>query len=281
VKSVALLQCAIVIDQRDASCGRNVNSVATAWCDAHSSIDSLPTSKGVLVAQILVVEDDVSIATLVADHLVRAGHAVDVVHDGLEALASVRRTRVELVVLDVMLPRASGIEVAKAIRELPAPQPIVLMLTARASEEDLVLGYEAGADDYVRKPFGVRELLTRIEALLRLAERREQDLDRTVFVFGALRIDPARRLVMVGSSVVKLTKLEFDLLRYLTSNRDVVVPRERLLTEVWGYQHAGYARTVDSHVMRLRKKLRLAGHEEDVLETVHAAGYRFHSSESR
>lgn len=231
--------------------------------------------RGPSMASILIVEDDRAIAQLVHDHLVRAGHDVTIAHDGLEGLAAAKATQPALIVLDVMLPGCSGLEVLAEVRRSPPPQPVVLMLTARAGEEDAVAGFEAGADDYVRKPFGVAELGRRIGALLSLAGRaRAQDAPRTL-ALGDLTIDLAARTVKVRDEHVRLTPKELDLLVHLAQRPNVVHERESLLIEVWGYQHAGYARTVDSHVTRVRKKLAAAGLSRDPITTVHGAGYRF------
>jgi DNA-binding response OmpR family regulator len=229
------------------------------------------------MAQVLIVEDDVPIATLLADHLSRAGHEVRVVHEGPAALASHAEVPAELIVLDVMLPGLSGHDVCRELRSGSASQPIILMLTAKAAEEDSVLGFELGADDYVKKPFGVRELMARVEAMLRLVRRqRLPRADASAIVeHCALAIDPESRRVHVGGRAVELTPMEFDMLLYLARRPAIVLAREELLTEVWGYGHAGYVRTVDSHVTRVRKKLSAAGLRADVLRTVHGRGYAF------
>jgi two-component system, OmpR family, phosphate regulon response regulator PhoB len=228
------------------------------------------------VASILVVEDEGPIATLVGDHLRRAGHRVVIAHDGDEALARHGAEPADLVVLDVMLPRRSGLEVCEAIRRSPGPQPVVLMLTARGGEQDAVAGFEAGADDYVRKPFGVAELVRRVGALLALAGRPPVAAAvRSVISTGPLRIDVDARAVSVSGAEVRLTPKELDLLVHLAQRPSQVLGRESLLVEVWGYQHSGYARTVDSHVTRIRKKLGAAGLAGEAIVTVHGVGYRF------
>lgn len=229
------------------------------------------------MASILIVEDEAPIAGLLSDHLTRRGHAVTVAADGEEALvqlglgADPAPSPPELVVLDVMLPGRTGLDVCSALRRAPLPrQPVVLMLTAKRNEEDAVAGFEAGADDYVRKPFGVAELVRRIDALLALASR-TPSAPRAI----GLQIDTEARTVHVDHREVHLTPKEHDLLVHLASHRGVVLDRERLLLEVWGYSHAGYARTVDSHVTRIRKKLEAAGLGRDPIATVHGIGYRF------
>jgi len=231
------------------------------------------------MARILIVEDEAPIAGLVSDHLTRRGHAVTVIGDGDEAAAHLglegRATgpSPDLVVLDVMLPGRTGFALCSSLRAAAiARQPVVLMLTARRDEEDAVAGFEAGADDYVRKPFGVAELVRRIDALLGLATRAS---GASAARGRGLRIDDTARTVHVDDVEVRLTPKEHDLLVHLAASPGVVLDRERLLVEVWGYSHAGYARTVDSHVTRIRKKLEAAGLTPDPIATVHGVGYRF------
>lgn len=231
------------------------------------------------MASILVVDDEAPIAGLLADHLTRRGHSVRIASDGDSAMrelglagAAPPAATPDLVVLDVMLPGRSGLEVCAALRRADVPrQPVVLVLTAKRDEADAVAGFEAGADDYVRKPFGVAELVRRIEALLALAARAPLASPRA----SGLRIDTRARTVHVDDREVHLTPKEHDLLVHLASHRGEVLDRERLLVDVWGYSHAGYARTVDSHVTRVRKKLEAAGLSRDPITTVHGVGYRF------
>lgn len=231
------------------------------------------------MARVLVVEDDIPIGALVADQLSRAGHEVQRAVDGEEALRVFRERPADLVVLDVMLPKRNGIEVCSAIRQGGGPQPVVLMLTARVGEEDAVAGFEAGADDYVRKPFGVAELSRRVGALLALRERSRPAPDarssERVVIGGELVIELDARSVRVRATELRLTPKELDLLAHLAQRPGRVLEREELLAEVWGYSHAGYARTVDSHVTRVRKKLAAAGLTFEPITTVHGVGYRF------
>ena len=227
------------------------------------------------MSHVLVVEDEASFSEAIAYMLRKEGFDVSVVADGLSAITEFDRHGADLVLLDLMLPGMSGIEVCAAFRRLPPPQPVILMLTARASEDDAVAGFEAGADDYVRKPFGVAELGRRIDALLSLATRaRQQDGPRAIRV-GRLAIDLLARSVLVGEEAVRLTPKEFDLLAHFAQRSGLLLEREAILLEVWGYKHSGYARTVDSHVTRIRKKLTAAGLDLDLIATVHGVGYRF------
>ncbi len=223
------------------------------------------------MAEILIAEDAAAIAELVADHLRDAGHDVAIAGDGGRAQEHLTRHAPALVVLDLMLPVCSGIELCRWLRARPGAQPVVIMLTARREEQDVLIGYDVGADDYVRKPFSVNELVRRVNALLALSTRKpsEQALQR-----GALHIDAAARKARARGTELELAPLEFDLLLRLARSAGDVLERELLLREVWGYEHAGYARTIDSHVTRIRRKLAQAG-VKDAIRTVHGVGYCF------
>ena len=224
------------------------------------------------VAHIVIVEDTLPIAELVSDHLSDAGHRTEIIGDGREAAERFRRDLPDVVVLDVMLPGQDGLQVCEAIRASDGTQPIVVMLTARQQEDDAMAGYRAGADDYVRKPFGVQELVARIGALLALAQRR-QPAQPAARDMGGLALDVASRQVHVNGVELRLAPMEFDLLARLCRAPGEVLDRALLLEEVWGYEHAGYARTVDSHVTRLRRKLSNA-QWSGAIATVHGVGYR-------
>jgi DNA-binding response OmpR family regulator len=218
-----------------------------------------------LTRTILVVEDEVSIAEAVATRLRSEGFAVELALDGVRGVALAERLRPDLVVLDLMLPGLDGIEVCREIqRHRPVP---VLMLTARDSEDDLVVGLGVGADDYLTKPFSSRELVARVHALLRRVERRPA-APSTAWRYGELTIDPLARRVRRGDEIVHLTPTEFDLLAHLTTHPARVCTREELLADVWGYHDGTGARTVDSHVRALRRKL-----GNDTIRTVHGVGY--------
>ena len=231
------------------------------------------------MAKLLIVEDSEPLRLLLADELAVEGYEVEAVADGGSALEAWRRGGHELLLLDVMLPSLPGTEVCAAIRAADGPQPIVLMLTARTSEEDAVVGFAAGADDYVRKPFGLQELKARLAALLRRRERGAEPphvaSPRGVVTLGALRLDEGARRAEVGGRTVRLTPKELDLLLFLAARPGLAIRREDLLREVWGYSHTGYARTVDSHVLRVRRKLSAAGLEPVPISTVHGSGYRW------
>jgi DNA-binding response OmpR family regulator len=219
---------------------------------------------------VLVVEDDRRIATLVAKNLEAAGYDCRLAGDGDAALAAFERLKPALIVLDVGLPGIGGLEVTRRIRR-DSDVPI-LMLTARSTEADKVLGLEIGADDYLTKPFGTSELVARARALLRrtAAGARERTL-----VFGTLSIDPARRCAERDGVRIELTTLEFDLLWHLASRPGQVFSRETLMRQVWGDDRIVGDRSIDSLVSRLRKKLEADPDEPRWLQTVWGAGYRF------
>jgi DNA-binding response OmpR family regulator len=215
--------------------------------------------------RILVIEDEATIAASVAARLRKDGFRVDTASDGPSGVDLCRRLRPDLVVLDVMLPGLDGLEVCRRIQsDRPVP---VLMLTARDDETDVLVGLGVGADDYMSKPFSPRELVARVKALLRRVDRLPALAGESVRV-GDLEIDPAAREVRKDGRAVHLTRTEFDLLHHLASRPGVVLARERLLADVWGYRDGSGARTVDSHVRALRRKL-----GPDVIRTVHGVGY--------
>ena len=225
------------------------------------------------VPRVLVVEDEQDIAALIKHALERSGDAhVDVVHSGDTALRTVADTAPDLVILDINLPVVSGTEVCRVMRARPdtAKTPII-MLTARTSEADRVAGLDLGADDYVTKPFSLRELSARVRAVLR---RRHGDAQPTTSLYEGrhLRADFDAVAISVDNEPVRLTRREFELLKYLVENRNRVVSRDRLLERVWGYERFVETRSVDVHVGRLRAKLGPAGPQ---IETVVGLGYRF------
>ncbi|MEA2461371.1 MAG: hypothetical protein QOH90_1548 [Actinomycetota bacterium] len=214
---------------------------------------------------IVVVEDEPIIAAAVAARLRKETFRVEVAGDGPSGVDLCNRLRPDLVVLDVMLPGFDGLEVCRRIQKERAVP--VLMLTARDSETDLLVGFGVGADDYMTKPFSTRELVARVHALLRRASR-AQEPNGAVIRIGEIEVDPASRRARRAGDQVHLTPLEFDLLYLLASHPDSVYTRSQLLTQVWGYNDDSSARTVDSHVVSLRKKL-----GAELVRTVHGVGY--------
>ena len=226
--------------------------------------------------KILVAEDDRDIAELIGHYLRKQGWDVHAVTAGDDALAYARRQAVDLVVLDLMLPGLSGLEVCRALRGDKATEAIpIIMVTARADETDRILGLDLGADDYVPKPFSPNELVARIRALMRRS-RRPDTTTPTTLTFGPIVMDLARHTVADNGNDVKLTAKEFLLLQYLLEHRGRVLSRDLLLGDVWGYRYTGGTRTVDVHVRRLREKLPSL---VDALVTVKQFGYKLADNE--
>ena len=229
-----------------------------------------------MARRILVVEDNLDLADLLVMHLREAGHAVQKAGDGRAALKRFEEEPFDLVILDLMLPDLDGLDICRRLRARPDYLPI-LMLTAKSTEFDRVLGLEVGADDYLTKPFSIRELLARVKALLRrvdaLAENPAQP--QKVMQFDGLTIDPARRRVLVNGQEVHLTSREFDLLTHFATHPGLVYSRAQLLDQVWGYGHEGYEHTVNSHINRLRAKIERMPTAPRFILTVWGVGYKF------
>lgn len=234
-----------------------------------------------MVRQILVIEDDRDIAHLVELHLRDLGHAVQVVHDGVEGLREALSKPYDLIILDLMLPGMEGLELCRRLRAKPTYTPI-LMLTAKSSELDRVLGLEFGADDYLTKPFSIRELLARVKALFRRVQAftigSTARLQKIIRASGLL-IDVEKRKVTLEERPVDLTTKEFDLLLQFAEHPGRVYTRAQLLNAVWGYGHEGYEHTVNSHINRLRAKLEKDPARPDFILTVWGIGYKFRDVE--
>jgi DNA-binding response OmpR family regulator len=224
---------------------------------------------------VLVVDDEAAIAEAVRARLESEGYRVVVAADGPEAIEAHREHQPDLVVLDLMLPGMDGLEVCKRIqRDRWTP---VLMLTAKTEEADKVAGFAVGADDYLTKPFSLRELAVRVRAILRRVERIEnaqEHVDGPIELHG-LRVDPARRRVDVDDEEISLTPLEFEILLTLAREPGVVLSRDQLMDRVWGYRDYAGGRVVDSHVARIRRKLGEDGNDPRFIRTVHGVGYAF------
>ena len=219
--------------------------------------------------KILVVDDDQDILELVSFNLEKAGYDCIVEASGERVVDRARRFSPDLMILDIMLPGISGLDILKKVRSEDGLKGIpVIMLTARTEEVDRVLGLELGADDYVTKPFSIRELVLRVQRVL---ERVGPDDAGPVLKCNGISVDCDRYEVRVNGEPVRLTTTEFNLLAYLIRHKGRVLSRDRLLEQVWGYRYGGTTRTVDTHVQRLRDKL---GDEADCIETIRGIGYR-------
>ena len=224
-----------------------------------------------MAISVLIVEDDPNIRELLQLYLEKDGYAVTLASDGGQGLAKFRAIKPDLVLLDLMLPEEDGISILKKLRSEPATKKLpIILLTAKSSEYDKVMGLENGADDYVAKPFSMMELLARVKALLRRVEKDED----TGFVVGNLSVNKTSHEVKANGEDVILTLKEFELLSLLLRHSGQVFSREQILSRVWGYDYFGDTRTVDAHIKRIRQKLP----QENVpwaLKTVYGVGYRF------
>ena len=237
-----------------------------------------------MAIKILVVDDEPAVRELLAYNLRKNGYEPLLAGDGREALRVAHQSAPDLILLDLMLPEVDGLEVCRELRK--TNRVPIIMVTARGEEIDRVVGLELGADDYLAKPFSVRELLARIKAVLRRAQPAEKEEGALLRGRGGLRLELESRQAFVDKTPLELTRLEFDLLGMLLSNAGRVLTRERLLEQVWGYDYAGDTRAVDSAIKRLRAKLRQASlendpaqvdstSETDAIETVRGLGYRY------
>jgi DNA-binding response OmpR family regulator len=223
-------------------------------------------------AKILVVEDEPNMVVGLRDNFEFEGYEVITARDGIEGLQLALEESPDLVVLDVMMPRMSGLEVCKQLRAKRASLPII-MLTARGQEVDKVVGLELGADDYVTKPFSIRELLARVKAVLRRTAVIPKDQEQ--HSFGDVEVDLRRCRVLKSGKALDVSSKEFELLKYFISHSGETLSRHRLLEDVWGYEHYPTTRTVDTHLVRLRQKLEPNPEAPQYFLTVHGTGYRF------
>lgn len=229
--------------------------------------------------KILIVEDDQTLLNVLKYNLVKEGYDVLTAADGVQALDVARSNRPELIVLDIMLPKLDGFEVCRILRrEMTTP---ILMLTAKAGETDKVVGLELGADDYMTKPFSMREFLARIRAMLRRTELMKatassvKDLIPSLIKVGEIEVDLARHTVSRSGTPIDLSPKEFDLLGFLVKNKEQAFTRDQLLEKVWGYDYAGDTRTVDVHIRWLRQKIEIDPASPEHLLTVRGIGYKF------
>jgi len=231
--------------------------------------------------KVLVVEDEQDIADLISLNLQELALSVDHCLTGEQALIKIQENEYSLVLLDVMLPGISGLDVCRQIRE-QKPEQVILMLTSRNAEIDRVLGLELGADDYMTKPFSVRELQARVRSQLRrihlladLKQKQQQEKSPEQFItVGELQIDNLSHRTTLAGIELELTSTEFDLLLHLASHPEQVFSREQLLSSVWGYHHSGYEHTVNSHINRLRNKVEKNATKPEIVQTVWGVGYK-------
>lgn len=229
---------------------------------------------------VLIVEDEESFVEALSIGLQREGFLPRVARDGPSAVAMFEASQPDIVLLDVMLPGMSGIDVCRHLRKISSTP--VIMVTARDSELDTVVGLELGADDYVTKPYRLRELIARMRAVMRRGPGTSpQDLDIDVLEMGDIRLDAGRREVTVQGDVVALTRKEFELLEQLMSNAGRVITRERLIDEVWGADYVGDTKTLDVHIRRLRTKIDADAEKPSHITAVRGVGYRYELPEKR
>ena len=226
--------------------------------------------------KILVIDDEEAISNIIKFNFEREGYLVDTAKDGLEALDFIKKNKYSLILLDIMMPRLNGFDTLKEIRK--NHQTPVIMLTAREDEVDKVLGLELGADDYVVKPFSIRELLARVKAVLRRlgsVSDDEEEIEDEIISIGELEIDLNKFEVKKNDKIIDLTLREFELLKFLSSNPSVVFSREELLEKVWEYEYYGDIRTVDVTVRRLREKIEDTSKDYKYILTKRGVGYYF------
>jgi two-component system alkaline phosphatase synthesis response regulator PhoP len=222
--------------------------------------------------KILIVEDEPKMVAGLRDNFEYEGYEVLTAHNGIEGLERALATSPDLIVLDVMMPKMSGLDVCRNLK-MKRPSIPIIMLTARGQEVDKVVGLELGADDYVTKPFSIRELLARVKAVLRRTHTLPQDQDR--YSFGDIEVDMHACRVIKDGKMLEFTSKEFELLKYFLCHPGESLSRERLLDEVWGYEVQTNSRTVDAHLVRLRQKLEPTPEQPRFFLTVHGTGYKF------
>lgn len=225
------------------------------------------------MARILIVEDEQDMAFGLKDNFEFDGHDVLIASDGEEALKMAQQDNPDLIILDIMLPKKSGLDVCKELRAEGRKLPII-MLTARGQEVDKILGLELGADDYITKPFSIRELLARVKAVLRRSERNESE-EPNQHQFGKIRVDFDHYTAWDESGHVDMTYKEFEILRFFLENKNRTISRDELLDKVWGYEIYPTSRTVDNHIVKLRKKIENDPMKPKHIITVYGIGYKY------
>lgn len=224
------------------------------------------------MTKILIVEDEPNMVAGLRDNFEYEGYEVVTAGDGAEGLEKAIQQSPDLVVLDVMMPKMSGLDVCKQLKSKRPSVPII-MLTARGQEVDKVVGLELGADDYVTKPFSIRELIARVKAVLRRAHTQPKDQEK--YAFDRIQVDMKRCQVLRDGKPVDFSSKEFELLKYFICHAGETLSRDRLLEDVWGYEHYPTTRTVDTHLVRLRQKLEPVPEDPKFFLTVHGVGYKF------
>lgn len=218
---------------------------------------------------VLIVEDEPRMRTLVSDYLKQEDYKVIEAENGMEALKVFENTKIDLILLDVMMPRLDGLSTCRSIRKKDS-RVLIIMLTAKSEESDKLLGYEFGADDYVTKPFSLKVLVAKVNALLKRADINSTQC-QSVYEAGSLVVSEPSHTAVLKGEYLELTPKEFDLLVYMLKNRNIALSRETILDNVWGYEYYGDLRTVDTHIKRIRHKLK---DEADMISTVRGSGYR-------
>ncbi|EJT6153055.1 response regulator transcription factor [Clostridium perfringens] len=227
--------------------------------------------------KVLIVDDEEHIRELIKFNLKKEGYDTEVAVNGTEALKIIREIKFDLILLDLMLPEIDGLEVCKEIRRNEETSDIpVMMITAKGEEFDKVLGLELGADDYITKPFSIRELMARVKALLRRSNVKKEE---NIIKFGDVVVNFKTREVTKGTQNVELTLKEFELLKLLIKNKGNILTRELLLDKIWGYEYIGETRTVDVHIRHLRKKIESNDKNPQYIQTIRGVGYKFTSNE--
>ncbi|MFO7848717.1 MAG: response regulator transcription factor [Spirochaetia bacterium] len=226
--------------------------------------------------KILIVDDETAIVTTVQAYFEREGYEVKSALEGRQAISIARTFKPDVVILDIMLPGIDGLEVLRELRQ--NADPYVLLLTAKTGEDDRILGLKMGADDYVLKPFSPRELVARVQAIVR-RQRKQDDNDLEVLQSGEVSIDPAARKAWRQGYELELTRIEFDMLLTLMENSGRVLSRDQLIEHVWGDEYFIEERVVDVHIRRLRNKMKLSEEDSGYITTVRGSGYRFEAEQ--
>lgn len=231
--------------------------------------DKINKKWGDFVARLLVVDDEEKIRSMIKKYAVYEGHEIVEASNGFEAIEMCQNRSFDLIIMDIMMPELDGFSASKEIRKMS--QTPIIVLSARGEEYDKIHGFEVGIDDYVVKPFSVKELMMRIQAILKRTQSTNEQ-GKEILVFEGLSIDFTGRIVMVDNQVVDLSPKEYDLLFFMVRNRGIALTRERLISQVWGYDYFGDDRTLDTHIKLLRKRL---GEYQKFIVTLRGVGYRF------